>query len=212
MATKSNMTRMASDWQTASYGDVGVFAGVGAKLSHHAFHSPSLKFTVKTSFLQVGFGAGVDFKFPEIGWINNAVKAYDTAKAMAGYSDIVCHCSFSASDISGALADAQSGALILGDGPKAARISARGNGLGPAGASLLFTMPFPRTKALVKNAAGKTRSVDVLGEKGYGASVEASVTAGVFIVSQDDWLTEKGKRDFESSKNGIIYRMDPGKI
>lgn len=56
MTSKKQTMAVASDWETASYGDVGAFAGVGAKISHHAFHSPSLKLTVQTSFLQVGSG------------------------------------------------------------------------------------------------------------------------------------------------------------
>ena len=39
------------------------------------------------------------------------MKAFDTAKALSGYSKIVCHTAFSVSDISGAHADAESGAL-----------------------------------------------------------------------------------------------------
>jgi hypothetical protein len=202
----SNDRTSTNDWQVTSYGDLGAFAGIGARVSHHKFYSPKLNKKVNTVFIEVGLGAGVDFKLPQIEKINNAIKLYDAANAESGYKKLICHRAFSAADISGALGDCESGSLVLGDGCKMIRIAARGNGLGPAGKSLLFTLPVARTPV-----PGTNGQRTAAGEKGYGASVEASVTAGVFIKLSDDYLRDHGRRTYENSNNGIIYRPHPGK-
>lgn len=168
MKDYSYLKKMTKDWKITSYGDLGAFAGAGGRISHQKFWSPSLKQGVNTIFLELGFGGGASAGIPEIdnlfSQINNLVKIKDARAAESNYKELVCHCSFSISDIIGAFGDCESGQLVLGDGPKYVRIAARGSGSGPAGSALLFTMP-----------------VTFLGEKTYGVAAEASVTSGIFL-------------------------------
>jgi hypothetical protein len=168
MEDYSYLTKLTDDWKITSYGDFGAFAGVGARCSHQKFYSAKLKKGVNTIFLEVGVGGGASAGIPEIdkiiAQINNLVKVKDARAAESSYKALTCHRAFSIVDIVGALGDCESGQLVLGDGPKYVRIAARGNGFGPAGSALLFTLP-----------------VTFLGEKTYGVAAEASVTSGVFL-------------------------------
>ncbi len=164
----SYMSKLTDDWKITSYGDLGAFAGIGGRCSHQKFYSPKLKKGANTIFLEVGVGGGASSKIPDLDTIisilNNLVKVKDGVTAESNYKDLTCHTSFSIADIIGALGDTESAQLVLGDGPKYTRISARGNGLGPAGSALLFTMP-----------------VTFLGEKTYGAAAEAAISGGIFF-------------------------------
>ncbi len=133
-----------ADWQLTSYGDLGVYSGLGGGVKHLKFKSPSSGHGMHGILLQVGAGAELQIGSEVLSFINsaiqNTIKAKEGATAEGNYKKLKCRKPFSIIDIIGAQVTSFSESVTIGVGLKVggSRVDSSG---GPAGPGLLFTLP-----------------------------------------------------------------------
>lgn len=106
MANFDAFHKKADDWKITSYGDVGVSVGVGGKITHFKFFSPSLKRNFNTVFIAFAPGyslkLGLDILQNIDSILKNCHKAVEGSKANSNFKPLKCYHTFSCWDIIGA--------------------------------------------------------------------------------------------------------------
>lgn len=160
MANANDLKNTARDWRVTSYGDVAALVGLGGKVSHIKFLSPSLKRSLHTILLEAGVGAElkIDVSFLQKidCLLSNGFKAKESATAESNYKNLLCLRPFSAWEIIGSKTAAAEASLNSVFGIKVSAITAFSNGV-----------PIFDISAEVSNT--------------LGIGIGASFTAGVFV-------------------------------
>lgn len=188
--------KKVNDWKITSLGDIGGFAGPGAKISHFRFYSPTLGKKANTVLIQVGFGVGGEVKLdlPKIVYslYENLTKAKGAVTAEKNYTQLVCHIPFSLDDIDHANCGNIDTGIAIPFGYKSGFCHASSSD-----GRLMFSVP---------------ASVDPIFS--VMVKMEASVSAGVFILLENrqyaSMAASRREREFARTPSSPLVRPAGG--